>query len=757
MCRFITILVFVFTFCSVSLHGQQIEVAGIVTDKSDGSPIPGANLVAAVSGAGAVTDSNGRFVLSVDAGKDNTIVVSFVGYSSEEIVIDRSKAGGVYRIALSAKDTELGEVVVTGTGTERRVTEAPVRTEVISQKKIKELGVADIEEALAAIIPSFTYNRSDMGSNLKINGMKNDYILIMIDGKKLNGDIGGQTDLARISLSQIEQIEVVKGASSTLYGSDAIGGVINIITRRNQYKTEVTNNSRIGYYADVNQSNSIALMNDRFSSTTTGSFRHTDGWQNTRDEWHRNKLYHNSVTKTVNKSTNYTIAEKLSYQATDKLQLTANAEFYEKWTSRPMGIPSWKLNDLYYRNQSYQAGANYKAGSNGRLTFNAAFDQINYYYDYNSREYTDYFDKNGDRIVYYTGDRILQSSQEFVTINLKGVFDIGSRHTLNSGAEYKNENLEAPFRLENDEASMYSASVYVQDEWKASEKLILTAGVRADKYRDVDINITPKLTSLYRAGKWNLRATVAKGFKAPTIKEMYYHYYATFMSTYKAYYGNTSLKPQTSFYYSASVETNHRNYSFNFTVYYNQLKDVIALQTVPTSYEDKLALVEQTMKYVNMAKGYSTGFDVSGDFNLPHRIKLSAAYSYLDAKAQRTDDEAADDFMKYLKVNGTSHHHASVGASWNKTWKSYRLMLALNGRYQSKSYYLTEGNAKAFDIWRINTTHRLLSSKTISLDASVGVDNIFNKIDRTPHGLNKALTSPGTTVFGALNIRIKKN
>lgn len=742
---------------SVSITGQTREITGIVTDRNDGLPIAGANLIIIESGAGCVTDSNGRFVLSNISDNELIISVSFVGYSSEEIKIDTSKSKLILRISLTPKDTELKEVVVTGTGTERRITEAPVRTEVISQKKIKELGVADIEEALAALIPSFTYNRSDMGSNLKINGMKNDYILIMIDGKKLNGDIGGQSDLSRISLSQIEQIEVVKGASSTLYGSDAIGGVINIITRRNQYKSEITNNTRVGWYADINQSNSIALKTDKLSSTTTASYRHTDGWQNTRNEWHRNKLYNNSVTRTINNSTNYSVSEKISYQANQKLQLTAKGEFYEKWTSRPMGVPVWRLNDLYYRNQSYEAGANYNINDNGKLTFGATFDQINYYYDYNSREYSDYFDENGNRIVYYTGDRVLQSSQEFVTINMKGVFNIGEHHTLNTGAEYKHENLKAPFRLESDRAAMYSSSIYIQDEWKANEKLIFTAGIRADKYRDVNINITPKLTSLYRAGSWNMRATLAKGFKAPTIKEMYYHYYASFMSTFKAYYGNTALKPQTSYYYSASIEKNHKNYSLNATIYYNQLRDVIALQTIPTSYEDKLALVEQTMKYVNMAKGYSTGFDISGDINLPHRIKLSAAYSYLDAKAQRTDDEAADDFMKYLKVNGTSHHHASVGASWNKTWKSYRLMLALNGRYQSKSYYLTDGDAKSFNVWRLNTTHRIINSKTINMDASVGIDNIFNHIDRTPHGLNKAITSPGTTVFGALNIRIKKN
>ena len=739
-------------------HAQDVHINGRITDATTHESISGAIILVRETNRGTDTDKNGEFNLLIENTNTVTLYVSHVGYAPhlQKIENEKGKTKTV-EIQLRNLNTPLEEVVVTGTGTEHRIQDAPVKTEVISKKTIKEMGSIDVEEILGTLMPSFTYHKSDMGSNLKVNGLKNDYLLIMIDGKRMNGDIGGQNDLARINIEQIERIEIVKGAASSLYGSDAIGGVVNIITKNNISRLELTNTTRIGRFNEMIQNNSIGIKNKRWNSTTSLNFNHTGGWTNTHEEWYRNNLYQNSVTKTINKSTNYSLSEKLTFQASPQFYIEGNASVYEKLTERPMGIPQWRLNDLFYRNMDYAIDAKKTIGTKDFISGGISYGRYNYYYDYNSREYTDYFDDENNRIVYYTGDRILQTSQERVQGYLKSVFYLGKVHTFSSGAEYFIDFLRAPHRLPTEKADAYSASIYAQDEWKISNALIVTAGLRWGHYKETGQTITPKITGMYKFKNIRLRATYSHGFKTPTIKELYYQYYATIMSSYKAYYGNTGLKPQTSNYYSLSIEHNTDRVKIDATIYLNHISNMIALQRTPTSYEDKVLLVEETMKYVNMAKAYSMGVDITAELKLPHQFSCSSGYSYLDAKAQRTDDEAADDYMKYLRINGTSAHNASMKVAWYREWNKYKLTINLIANYQSKKYYLTDGNTKAYHLWRINTIHRMIKTKRWNMDVNAGIDNLLNDIDHTPHGLNKSTTSPGRNLFASITIRYKND
>lgn len=135
----------------------------------------------------------------------------------------------------------LNEVVVTGTGTEHYLKDAPVQTEVLTGKALEQYQARSIDDLLSGLSPSLTFHDGDMGSHIQLNGLNNDYILIMINGKRMNGDIGGQNDLNQLNPANIERIEIVKGAASSLYGSDAIAGVINIITKQSREKMELTN------------------------------------------------------------------------------------------------------------------------------------------------------------------------------------------------------------------------------------------------------------------------------------------------------------------------------------------------------------------------------------------------------------------------------------------------------------------------------------------------------------------------------------
>ncbi|NJO88457.1 MAG: TonB-dependent receptor plug domain-containing protein, partial [Chloroflexia bacterium] len=204
---------------------QVGTVSGFITDNDSRQPVSGANIQIDSLSLGGISDTNGHFSIQKIPEGMHHLTVSCIGYKTQKHQINVTSDDLTINIALQVSSEELLEVVVTGTGTEHYTRNAPVQTEVISGKALKEFAGRDIEDVLGSLSSSITYNRSDMGSNLKINGLKNDYILILIDGKRMNGDVGGQNDLSRINLSNIERIEIVKGAVSSLYGSDAIGGV----------------------------------------------------------------------------------------------------------------------------------------------------------------------------------------------------------------------------------------------------------------------------------------------------------------------------------------------------------------------------------------------------------------------------------------------------------------------------------------------------------------------------------------------------
>lgn len=659
---------------------------------------------------------------------------------------------------LEGKKTEdlslmLEEVVVTGTGTEHYLKDAPVQTEVITRRALEQFQARSMEELLAGLSPSLTFHDGSMGSHIQLNGLNNDYILILIDGKRMNGDVGGQNDLNLLNPANIERIEIVKGAASSLYGSDAIAGVINIITKKHHDKTEFTSTSRVGAYGDVRESASLGLTIGKVKSMTGMNFHHTDGWRNTDLQWNQQQLKPGSTMKTVNRSTNYTLTESLDWNVNDRLSLTASGSCYERWVVRPHGPWSYLPNDFYYRNYGFAAGGKYRLGGRNYLTADLSYDRYGYFYDYKLQEVTDYF-KDGDRITYFPGQRIKQSVQRQVLGQTKGVFYIGDRHLLNTGFEYLYNHLESPHHIDGDRASVYTLAAYAQEEWTAADDVVLTAGARGTVHKETGFNLSPKIAVLYNKGDFRLRASYALGYKSPTVKELYYNYTATLGGgSLTAYHGNKDLKAQTSQYASVGAEYAGRKFQASVTAYANFLRNMIELVEINLTAEEKLDEIEKSKMYLNLTQARIWGVDFTFNYQPVQTLTVSGGYSFSDPRAQYPDQGA--DYMKYIPIDATSQHNATLNASWHHTWSRYRLGLAVYGRYQSVRRYVEDNDADAFQTWRINTAHTLLGMKKWTLTLNVGVDNLFNYVDRTPFGRNRATTTPGRTVYASALIKFK--
>jgi len=771
---FYTLLVLVFVG-TVPLCAQDLRVAGSVTDRETGAPLAGA--VVRVVGAGLRTaaDARGRFELTLPEGRQ-VVAVACTGYRGEErtVVADRSLRR--LDFALFAEVQEIDEVVVTGTGTEHYLKSAPVQTEVISSQMLKGYSGGGFSDILAGLSPSFDFAQSDMGAGMSMGGLGNSYILILVDGKRLHGDLGGRNDLGMIDPNDIERIEIVKGASSSLYGSDAIAGVVNVITRKHRdIPVSVENTTRIGGYFDLRQHDAVAFTAGRFSSQTKFALQHTDGWQNTTRELYRDELYENSRSQTVSAYTNERIGQELSFRPDDRWELSASGMYYRKKIRHRPGGPQWRSFHPLYHDQSYSLSALFRASDRMKLSLDASFDKHHYLYEY----YNNYIDEyyrlrqlaTGEyrrvpiHTVYFPGDKSSESDQRRWLIHLKGVFDLGEKHRLSAGAEWMREALVAPHRMMTDRASAATLGIYAQDEWTLSKRFNATVGVRVVDHESFGWTATPKLSLMYKPGRdWNLRATYSRGFKAPTTKELYYFYERSMMGKLRVYIGDENLRPQQSDYFSLGAEYHGTRFSASLTGSYNRVADMIALVAVPIPPEfvsDEGSEYDGAMQYVNMEKADVANVEFTFSWRPGAGFAVGGGYSFTEARADLVDDEASERVghavVERRTIDGTAAHRGNIRVSWKRDWKRYGLNIGLYGRGQTARYYKEYGNAPGYTLWRLTSTHRIGGWKNWSLEVAVGVDNLFDHVERHPMGYNYGTTSPGRTFFGSVTFRFGRD
>lgn len=676
----------------------------------------------------------------------------------------------------------LQEVVVTGTGTQHLLKDAPVQTEVISRKMLDSYGGKSLEDILSGLTASFAFSEGDMGSQMQLGGLGNSYILILIDGKRIHGDVGGENDLGLIDPQNIEKIEIVKGAQSALYGSDAMAGVINIITKKHRQKgLYVDNSTQYGTHNDLRQHNTLALNYGKWSSQTNFQLQRNDGWQNTAEEYAEAMVLTDSKNMTVNKFRNWQIAEHLTFLPTKNIELYADGTYYKKDIMRPRDGKHASCDvytyDLHYNNASASVGGKWKLGGKGSLqdyvTLDVDWNMHAYYYKYTARHYDYVFlegeefgDQNGEwfSVPMYPGQQKLQSNQQRVMGQLKGIFHLPYNNTINAGAEYRYDHLKAPERTEKGTASDWTTAVYVQDEFNKLSWLNITAGLRLVDNQNFGFRLTPKVSAMASWGDWRFRLGWSQGFKTPTVKELYYRYLHVMGSSTFFNLGNTKLDPQTSNYWSANVEYRGDKLTASVTGYINKLDNMIALVNVPvgeipagitTAYMGDGSDNVQARMYKNMDDARTCGVDVTLGYKFTKELSMTAAYSYLDTEANLYD--AGTDQMKTVVIDGMAHHKWNASVMYNHAFsKIYKLGVNLSTRGSSKRYYENNGDGRAYQLWRINTTHdfQVSSFKIASFRLEAGIDNIFNYVDRTMRPYHLGNNTSGTTVYGKVVVKL---
>ena len=658
--------------------------------------------------------------------------------------------------SITSRVYTLNPVVVTGSGHHQRLKSTATPVHVLSSQEIHEQGITTFDGALTRMMPQVSMAPNSMGTFLRLNGLGNKYILILINGQKVTGDISSNVDLNRINMERVKRIEVLDGAASSLYGSDAIAGVINIITDQPTGQlVSVTSNTRVSGHGVFTENVTLDIYKDGFGSYTSFSHDRANSYQNNDLEYVKGSDTETQQTIapffTGYRANN--VGQKFTYSPNERLAMNAGIDYFRKITDRPNTNPDVTGGTDYemrYRGLRWNVGAIYKFTKKNSLQADFTMDRFQYgkEYDVETKDYA-------------IGDYVQSKKQRCMEFQMKAIFGFMKNSTTIFGADWRQDYLTATSG--NIDQNVYTLAAYAQHEQQLFRNFTATVGLRLTQHKTFNTHLTPKATLMYAPGNFRFRATYSAGFRAPGLDEIYYHYFSVNRGKPQIIFGNDKLSPEKSNYFSLNAEYRTNVIAVSVTGYINRINDMVVRQNIdvddaslamlqaefPEMTADQAAKLERYSLYQNSDKGDVKGLQVNVSANIFPGFNLSANYAYTYARTKSGDE--------WTPLERSIRNAATVAANYYHSWGNYGLNVNLNGRLQSKTYYPGYEDAPGFGIWNINTSHSFTGLKHLLLEPSIGLDNIFNKVDRRIDSSDRkyALFTPGRMLVFGLKIKFK--
>ncbi len=658
--------------------------------------------------------------------------------------------------SMMSRSYTLNPVVVTGSGHHQRLKSTATPVHVLSSQEIKEQGITTFDGALTRMMPQVSMAPNSMGTFLRLNGLGNKYILILINGQKLTGDISNNVDLNRINMARVKRIEVLDGAASSLYGSDAIAGVINIITDQpTRDLVSVTSDTRVSGHGQLTENIALDIYKNGFGSYTSFSRDQADSYRINDVEYVKGSETETQPT-IAPFFTGYRsnlVGQKFTYAPNEHLALNAGIDYSYKITDRPntrKDIAGGTDYEMRYKGLRWNVGGIYKFTSRNSLQADFTVDRFRYgkQYDVSTKTYA-------------IDDYVQSKKQRSMEGQLKAILGLMKNSTTIFGADWRKDYLTATSGNINQNA--YTAAAFAQHEMLFFDRLTATVGLRLTYHETFNWHLTPKATLMYAPGNFRLRATYSAGFRAPGLDELYYHYFSVNRGKAQIIFGNKDLKPEKSNYFSLNAEYRSNILAVSVTGFMNRINDMVIRQNIdvdaaslamlqaefPEMTDDQAQKLERYSLYKNSDKGDVKGVQVNVSANLFRGFNLSANYVYTYARTCSGD--------QWTVLERSIRNAATVAANFFHSWGNYGLSVNINGRLQSKTYYPDYEDAPGYGIWNLNTTHSFDGLKHLYLEPSIGIDNIFDKVDRRIDSSNRkyALYSPGRMLVIGLKLKIK--
>ncbi len=514
-------------------------------------------------------------------------------------------------------DEEPGEVVVvTGARRSESLSETVVTTDVVTREQVEESGASDASEVLETV-PGVVVYRSFRGAGVQMQGLDSQYVLVLVNGQRMTGSKDGVLDLSRIPAERIERIEIVKGAASALYGSDAIAGVINIITRE---PDQPWSSQTVGSYGSRNTldlSETVGLKRDRWSAGLNLGTHSTDGY-----DWDPTDAQTDG-----NASDQYAVEGDLTADLTPDLRVLADGGYRLRDST---GVDEVQAATFDRRNLTEDAdlrlGMELLPSEASKLSahLSGALYRDQYSQDQRGSDALDQYEDSRDT----SAQLDLQWDQ------------VWGRNVISVGAEGLRETLVSP-RLTQD-GERYRGAFYVQDELRVGprQQLAIVPGARLDADSWFGLQPTPRVALRWDATEHlAFRLNTGFGFRAPTFKEMF----LLFENPTAGYMvqGNPDLQPEHSLGLTGGFESSiGRHLQIRLDGFHTALDNLITIEFV----DEATAETPAAYSYVNIARATSTGAEGSVRVRLDEWLTTDLGYTYTrtwDLDAQRDLDGRA--------------------------------------------------------------------------------------------------------------------
>ena len=606
----------------------------------------------------------------------------------------------------------LSQIVVTGTRTPKSLAETPIPTRVITQDDIQRADATDVQELLQQEMPgvefSFAMNQQ---THLNFSGFGGQSILFLVDGERLAGETMDDVDFSRIVMCGVGHIEIVKSAASALYGSNAGGGVVNVITTLPQGRgTSLHLDSRWSRHGGQRYNLLLGLNRKRWNNLFTASFSNVNTYSVKNGE-NPAALTFSEVygSKVVN------VKDRLTVHLLENLHLTDRLGYYFRQTARVVTAPD------RYRDFSAGLKAVWDIGRNDNLDIAYAFDQ----YDKSAKQQA----MNLDLRIYSN----VQNSVRMLYSHTTGRGDI-----MTVGGDFMRDYLYNT-RLATPKHHQNSADAFAQFDWTIDPRWEMVGALRYDYFSDGDLSrLTPKFSVRYTPplgeteGVLSLRAGYGMGFRAPTLKEKYYEFD---MAGKWIILGNPNLKAEMSHNVNLSAEYSRGRYDFMVMGYYNNVRNKIATGK-PYSLQSQLYL-----PYINFDRYSAYGAELSARCSYTLGAGWGGVAKLGYAYVKENDNGDGEDVVSQY-IPARPHSMTWEGSVDKSFHKNYGLGITLSGRFLSA----VDNNGvhyPAYMLWKLLVSQRVWQKVRMTLT----FENLFGY---TPeyYYLNAPVTDGTDVMFG---------
>ena len=623
-------------------------------------------------------------------------------------------------------DHTLDQVVVTGTRTPKSLLSTPVQTLVISGDDIRKADATDLRDLLSQVLPGVEFSYAmNQQTHMNFAGFGGQSVLVLVDGQRLAGETMDDVDFARLDMQNVDHIEIVKSAASALYGSNAAGGVINIITKDAAATWHANVNARIGRHGQQRYGLSAATGGNRWSTALTASRTAADNYNVSSGP---NPV--SRVVSTIYGDETWNVSDATVYRPSDRWKMTARGGYFFRQTKRSPDTPE------RYRDFSGSLRAEGRIGSKGNIDVNYVFDQY-------------------DKSDYQRIARLDIRGYSNVQNSLRALYThtFGAGNILSAGADYMHDYLYNS-KLSGNTRRQDFFDAFAQYDWTITDRLETVAALRYDWFSDGPVSrLTPKVSLRYTPfSGMNIRIGYGMGFRAPTLKEKYYDFD---MAGIWIVEGNSSLKPEKSHNFNISAEYNYRNYSITVGGCCNSIRDKIGTGAPYFTTTDDMP----RLPYINLDTYHVMGLDATLRARWQNGLSARLSYAYVDERLPK-DKEGHGLSSEYLPAR---KHSVVAHADWDhRMSKWYALNIGIDGHYYSgvdneefADYYdVSRGtnviHYPAYSLWRLQMVNSL--GKAVKL--TVTVDNIFNY--RPDYYYLNAPRTDGTNVMVGLSVDIDK-